>query len=63
MQVFNQEAFMLSHGQYNGSKVGVRVMHYLEWVNSKVFFFSQRSNFFPGQPTPPEKLPVMAPVR
>ena len=35
-QVFNQEAFMLSHGAYNGSKVGVRVMHYLEWVNSKV---------------------------
>jgi hypothetical protein len=21
---------MLSHGEYNGSKVGVRVMHYLE---------------------------------
>jgi hypothetical protein len=29
-QVFNSEVFMLSHGEYNGSKVGVRVMHYLE---------------------------------
>ena len=30
-QVFNQEAFMLSHGAYNGSKVGIRVMHYMQW--------------------------------
>ena len=58
-QVFNSEAFMLSHGSYNGSKVGVRVMEYNMWVNSKVFFFSQRASFFPGKPTPPERLPVM----
>ena len=58
-QVFNQEAFMLSHGAYNGSKVAVRVMDYMQWVNSKVFFFSERRAFFPGKPTPPEKLPVM----
>jgi hypothetical protein len=58
-QVFNKEVFMLSHGAYNGSKVGVRVMHYLEWVNSKTFFFSMRSKFFPGRPTPLERLPVM----
>jgi hypothetical protein len=56
MQVFNQEAFMLSHGQYNGSKVSVRVMHYLEWVNSKVFFYSMRNKFFPGKLMEP---PVM----
>ena len=58
-QVFNQEAFMLSHGAYNGSKVAVRVMDYMEWANSKVFFFSQRASFFPGKPTPANKLPVM----
>jgi len=58
-QVFNQEAFMLSHGSYNGSKVAIRVMHYMEWVNSKVFFFSMRPRFFPGAPTPKEKQPVM----
>jgi hypothetical protein len=59
VQVFNQETFMLSHGSYNGSKVGVRVMDYMQWVNSKVFFFSQRSAFFPGRPTPAAQLPVM----
>ena len=48
-QVFNQEAFMLSHGSYNGSKVAMRVMHYMEWVNSKVFFFSMRPRFFPAR--------------
>jgi len=59
-QVFNSEAFMLSHGSYNGSKVGVRVMHYLEWANSKVFFYSARSHFFPGKPVRgPADLPVM----
>ncbi len=58
-QVFNQEAFLLSHGAYNGSKVGVRVMDYMQWVNSKVFFFSMRSSFFPGRATPKESLPVM----
>ena len=58
-QVFNSEAFLLSHGDYNGSKVAVRVMDYMKWVNSKVFFFSQRSAFFPGKATPPDKLPVM----
>ena len=58
-QVFNQEAFMLSHGRYNGSKVGVRVMDYMEWVNSKVFFFSMRPRFFPGKATDPKNLPVM----
>ena len=31
----------------------------MQWANSKVFFFSQRASFFPGAPTPPEKLPVM----
>ena len=41
-QVFNSEAMLLSHGEYNGSKVGVRVMDYMKWVNSKVFFFSSR---------------------
>lgn len=50
---------MLSHGNYNGSKVAVRVMDYMLWANSKVFFFSQRAAFFPGKPTPPDKLPVM----
>ena len=34
-QVFNEEAFYLSHGAYNGSAVGVRVMAYDQWVNSK----------------------------
>ena len=58
-QVFNEEVFMLSHGAYNGSKVGVRVMDYMQWVNSKVFFFSMRQNFFPGKATPPGALPVM----
>ena len=33
-QVFNSEVFMLSHGVYNGSKVGVRVMHYLECAHA-----------------------------
>ena len=50
---------MLSHGGYNGSKVAVRVMHYLQWVNSKVFFYSMRSRFFPGKPTAEKDLPVM----
>lgn len=58
-QVFNQEVFMLSHGSYNGSKVGVRVMYYRQWVNSKVFFYSERSHFFPGKPTSAADLPVM----
>lgn len=50
---------MLSHGAYNGSKVAVRVMDYMQWANSKVFFFSQRNTFFPGRPTAPKDLPVM----
>jgi len=59
-QVFNSEAFMLSHGSYNGSKVGVRVMHYLEWFNSKVFFYSSRTHFFPGAaPKSKTDIPVM----
>ena len=48
-QVFNQEVFMLSHGSYAGSMVSVRVMKYDEWMNSKVFFFSERRRFFPGR--------------
>ena len=47
--VFNEEAFMLSHGEYTGSQVGIRVMQYDKWVNSKVFFFSNRKRFFPGR--------------
>lgn len=59
-QVFNSETFMLSHGGYNGSKVGVRVMYYTEWVNSKVFFYSERAKFFPGRaPKSGADLPVM----
>ena len=27
---------MLSHGAYNGSKVGVRVMHYLECMSLRI---------------------------
>jgi hypothetical protein len=42
VQVFNQEAFTLSHGSYNGAKVSVRVMDYRQWINSKTFFFSDR---------------------
>ena len=62
LQVFNEEAFMLSHGHYNGSKVSVRVMHYLEWVNSKVFFYSMRRRFFPAldQQTPPVMIHMYA---
>lgn len=58
-QVFNEEVFMLSHGSYNGSKVGVRVMTFDQWVNSKVFFYSSRRAFFPGKPTKLEDQPVM----
>ena len=57
-QVFNSETFMLSHGAYNGSKVGVRVMEYSAWVNSKTFFFSDRSRYFPGKSSK-APLPVM----
>lgn len=57
-QVFNSEAFMLSHGTYNGSKVSVRVMQYDQWINSKTFFFSERSRFFPGSRSK-APLPVM----
>ena len=58
-QVFNSEAFFLSHGRYNGSAAAVRVMDHLLWANSKVFFFSERQRFFPGRPTPPDAQPVM----
>ena len=34
-QTFNQEAFLLSHSSYNGSKVSVRVMDYMLFANSK----------------------------
>ena len=34
-------------------------MNYLEWINSKVFFYSARHRFFPGKPTPADRLPVM----
>ena len=57
-QVFNSEAFMLSHGTYNGSKVAVRVMEYSQWVNSKTFFFSDRSRYFPGRSSK-APIPVM----
>lgn len=57
-QVFNSEVFMLSHGAYNGSKVGVRVMQYDLWINSKTFFFSERARYFPGKAST-APLPVM----
>mmetsp|Transcript_22477 Transcript_22477/g.71882 ORF Transcript_22477/g.71882 Transcript_22477/m.71882 type:complete len:141 (-) Transcript_22477:118-540(-) len=58
-QVFNSEAFMLSHGSYNGSGVAVRVMQYDQFMNSKVFFFSERRRFFPGKLTAEADWPVM----
>uniref|UniRef100_A0A6T0ADR2 Nucleotide-diphospho-sugar transferase domain-containing protein n=2 Tax=Emiliania huxleyi TaxID=2903 RepID=A0A6T0ADR2_EMIHU len=58
-QVFNSEAFMLSHGSYNGSGVAVRVMQYDQFMNSKVFFFSERRRFFPGRLTAEADWPVM----
>jgi hypothetical protein len=57
--VFNREAFFLSHGDYNGSGVAVRVMRYDDFMNSKVFFFSERNRFFPGKPPEPRDMPVM----
>ena len=58
--VFNEEAFYLSHGSYNGSGAVIRVMKYDTWMNSKVFFFSERNRFFPGQPVGDDAdLPVM----
>lgn len=63
-QVFNEEAFLLSHGLYNGSGVAVRVMQYDQWINSKVFFYSERQRFFPGRPVQNEaELPVMVRAR
>jgi len=58
-QVFNAEAFTLSHGTYNGAKVTVRVMDFAKWINSKTFFFSDRNKYFPGRETPPAHQPVM----
>ena len=58
-QIFNQELFLKSHGEYNGSKASVRVMDHLKWVNSKVYFFSERRRFLPGRPTEEKDLPVM----
>jgi len=58
-QIFNQELFLKSHGEYNGSKASVRVMDHLKWVNSKVYFFSERRRFLPGRPTEDKDLPVM----
>ena len=58
-QVFNQEAMLLSHGAYNGSKVSLRVLHFDQWVNSKVYFFSSRSKFIPGHAVSEAETPVM----
>jgi len=58
-EVFNREAFLLSHGGYNGSGVAVRVMQYNQFMNSKVFFFSERQKYFPGKATSHDDMPVM----
>ena len=58
-QVFNTEAFILSHGSYTGSGVAVRVMQYDLFMNSKVFFFSERNRFFPGKLVAAADIPVM----
>jgi hypothetical protein len=50
---------LLSHGDYNGSKVSLRVMQFDQWVNSKVYFFSSRSKFIPGRAVSEAQTPVM----
>jgi len=58
-QVFNSEAMLLSHGDYNGSKVSLRIMQFDKFVNSKVYFFSSRSKFIPGRIVSEADTPVM----
>ena len=58
-QVFNSEAMLLSHGDYNGSKVSLRIMQFETFVNSKVYFFSSRSKFIPGRKVSEAETPVM----
>ena len=37
-QVFNQYLLQPSHGSFANSGVSLRIMDYMQWVNSKIFF-------------------------
>ena len=58
-QLVNEEVFFPSHGAYKGSQVSVRIMDILQFMNSKIFFRSKRSDFIPGRPQDPKDFPVM----
>jgi hypothetical protein len=58
-QVFNEEVWFPSHGDYAGSQVAVRVMDIYKFVNSKIFFRASRRRYIPGRPQPQSEFPVM----
>eukprot|EP00873_Tetraselmis_striata_P045504 jgi/Tetstr1/465768/TSEL_010393.t1 len=58
-QIFNEEVWFPSHGDYHGSQVSVRVMDIFKFMNSKIFFRSSRRRYIPGQPQPAAEFPVM----
>jgi hypothetical protein len=37
-QVFNQELLVLSHGDHNSTYVHLRILDYMKFTNSKIFF-------------------------
>lgn len=47
-QVFNEIAWTQSHGATKNPNAHIRIMDYMLWVNSKVFFKSRRQLFLPG---------------
>eukprot|EP00798_Chlamydomonas_sp_ICE-L_P004611 gene4611-14805_t len=47
-QVFNDFLLKPSHGNFVNSGSSLRVMEYMKWTNSKIFFKSRRAEFIPG---------------
>lgn len=58
-QLFNEEVWFPSHGEYKGSQVSVRIMDIFKFINSKIFFRSSRMHYIPGRPQDEHDYPVM----
>jgi hypothetical protein len=57
-QIFNEYLLRPSHGSFKGSSASLRVLDYMKWTNSKIFFKSRRAQFIPGSTSTAEE-PLM----
>lgn len=47
-QIFNEYLLRPSHGDFLGSSCSLRVLDFMKFTNSKIFFKSRREQFIPG---------------